>query len=110
MYQNNMEAIIEVVPIFMSNVKLIYQIARFYNTPDNMTRLLYKVANQIIAKCKEEITDPNPKLWEQDRPKLLENLKTAVRLAETFRQVPPAAGHSTLLRRLCQLVSSIGGA
>lgn len=96
MYQSNMDAIVEVMPVFMSNVKLIYEIARFYNTPTNMTRLLYKVTNQIIRKSKAEIMAPG-KIWDQDRPQLLVNLRAAVRLADTYRCAASCLGLATCL-------------
>lgn len=51
-----------------------YTIARYYSTPEHMTRLFTKLTNQMIRRCKEQITDLG-KVWDQDKPVLIGNMK-----------------------------------
>jgi len=83
--QGTIEEAIETLPTLLANVKLIYEIARFYNTPANMTRLLLKISNQIVRKCKDAIMEPG-KIWDQDRAKLLATLRVSVEAADTYRE------------------------
>ena len=53
---------------------MMYTIARYYSTPEHMTRLFTKLTNQFVLKCKDQITYTG-KLWDQDKPELLSNLK-----------------------------------
>jgi dynein heavy chain len=53
---------------------MMYTIARYYSTSEHMSRLFNKLTNQMIRKCKEQITDLG-KLWDQDKPTLLANMR-----------------------------------
>ncbi len=64
---------------------MMYTIARYYSTPEHMTRLFTKLTNQMIRKCKEQITDMG-KLWDQDKPSLIANMKASVELAKVYRE------------------------
>lgn len=39
-----------------------------------MTRLFTKLTNQMIRKCKDQITAPG-KLWDQEKPPLIANMQ-----------------------------------
>jgi hypothetical protein len=43
------------VPALLSNIRMMYTIARYYATPEHMTRLFTKITNQMIRKCKEQV-------------------------------------------------------
>ncbi len=64
---------------------MMYTIARYYSTSEHMSRLFNKLTNQMILRCKEQIT-ANGKLWDQDKPTLLVNMKGAVELAKVYRE------------------------
>lgn len=55
-------------------LQMMYTIARYYNSSEHMTRFLTKLTNQMIRKCKAQITDAG-KLWDQDKPQLIHNMK-----------------------------------
>ncbi len=55
-------------------MQMMYTIARYYSTSEHMTRLFTKLTNQMIRKCKEQITFVG-KLWDQDKPTLISNMK-----------------------------------
>ena len=58
----------------MNNIRIMHTISRFYGTKERMTVLYMKITNQMIKKCKQTITDDG-KLWDQDKLKLIENIK-----------------------------------
>jgi hypothetical protein len=57
-------------------MQMMYTIARYYSTSEHMTRLFTKLTNQMVFKCKDQITYTG-KLWDQDKPALLVNLKVS---------------------------------
>lgn len=67
-----------------------YTIARYYSTPEHMTRLFTKLTNQMIRKCKDQITLMG-KLWDQDKPSLIANMQAAVNLAKVYKDHYKAA-------------------
>jgi len=85
MYHGSVQAITETLPALMSNIRMMYTIARYYSTSEHMSRLFTKLTNQMIRKCKEQITEPG-KLWDQDKPTLLANMKMSVELAAMYRE------------------------
>ncbi|PNH08753.1 Dynein gamma chain, flagellar outer arm [Tetrabaena socialis] len=85
MYNGRVAEITESLPALMTNVRMMYTIARFYSTPEHMTRLFTKVTNQLVRRCKEQIME-NGKIWDQDKVTLIGNMKVAVELANVYRQ------------------------
>jgi dynein heavy chain len=78
------QAVLDGLPALLNNIKMMHTIARYYNTPERMTTLFYKVTNQMITNCKAYIAEGG-NLWNQDKPALLENLKLAVKLEEKYK-------------------------
>jgi hypothetical protein len=77
--------ITESLPALLTNVRMMYAIARFYSTPEHMTRLFTKITNQLVRRCKEQIME-NGKIWDQDKVPLISNMKVSVELANVYRQ------------------------
>ncbi|GAW80117.1 dynein heavy chain [Plasmodium gonderi] len=55
LYLCNVENIIDNIPSLLNSIKMIYLVARFYNTPSKLNNLFIKITNQLVIKCKEEI-------------------------------------------------------
>ncbi|KJP89460.1 hypothetical protein AK88_00903 [Plasmodium fragile] len=55
LYLCNVENIIDNLPSLLNSIKMIYLVARFYNTPNKLNNLFIKITNQLVIKCKEEI-------------------------------------------------------
>lgn len=55
MYSGSIQDMIAALPSLMNNVKMMYTIARFFGTPENITRLLSKMTNQMITRCKDQV-------------------------------------------------------
>nr|Q39575.1 RecName: Full=Dynein gamma chain, flagellar outer arm [Chlamydomonas reinhardtii]7KZM_C Chain C, Dynein gamma chain, flagellar outer arm [Chlamydomonas reinhardtii]7KZN_C Chain C, Dynein gamma chain, flagellar outer arm [Chlamydomonas reinhardtii]7KZO_C Chain C, Dynein gamma chain, flagellar outer arm [Chlamydomonas reinhardtii]8GLV_AD Chain AD, Dynein gamma chain, flagellar outer arm [Chlamydomonas reinhardtii]8GLV_AX Chain AX, Dynein gamma chain, flagellar outer arm [Chlamydomonas reinhar len=85
MYQGRVTDITESLPALMTNVRMMYTIARFYSTAEHMTRLFTKITNQLVRRCKEQIME-NGKIWDQDKVTLIGNMKVSVELANVYRQ------------------------
>ncbi|GFR42148.1 hypothetical protein Agub_g3000 [Astrephomene gubernaculifera] len=85
MYTGRVAEITESLPALMTNVRMMYTIARFYSTAEHMTRLFTKITNQLVRRCKEQIME-NGKIWDQDKVVLIGNMKVAVDLANVYRQ------------------------
>lgn len=85
MYTGTVADITDTVPALISNIRMMYTIARYYSTPEHMTRLFTKLTNQMIRKCKDQITYPG-KLWDQDKPTLIANMQASVNLAKVYKE------------------------
>eukprot|EP00798_Chlamydomonas_sp_ICE-L_P031303 gene31303-6451_t len=85
LFNGSIEDITNALPALINNIKMMYTIARYYSTSEYMTRLLTKLTNQLIFKCKDQITYLG-KLWDQEKPSLLVNLKAAVELMRVYKE------------------------
>jgi dynein heavy chain len=87
LYHATPSAIIDALPALMNAVKMIYTIARYYNTPDRMTNLFSKITNQMITICKQCIQDADDNdLWDKDPPALIKNLGSCIELNEAYQE------------------------
>jgi dynein heavy chain len=80
------QQIIETLPALMNAIKMIYTIARYYNSTDKMTKLFIKITNQMIANCKKRI-QPSKKddIWENDPEELIEKLTQCIKLNQAYQ-------------------------
>eukprot|EP00198_Chlamydomonas_reinhardtii_P012689 XP_001702026.1 flagellar outer dynein arm heavy chain gamma [Chlamydomonas reinhardtii] len=63
MYQGRVTDITESLPALMTNVRMMYTIARFYSTAEHMTRLFTKITNQLVRRCKEQIMENGKQVY-----------------------------------------------
>ena len=72
LYSNSPSAIIDTLPALLNSIKMIYTIARYYNTTERMTGLFMKITNEMIAACKRCVLDggTSEDLWSQDATKV----------------------------------------
>ena len=47
MFTGKVQEIAETLPALITNIKMMYTIARYYSTPEHMTRLFTKITNQV---------------------------------------------------------------
>eukprot|EP01012_Entosiphon_sulcatum_P023115 TRINITY_DN280_c0_g1_i7.p1 TRINITY_DN280_c0_g1~~TRINITY_DN280_c0_g1_i7.p1 ORF type:complete len:2218 (+),score=554.82 TRINITY_DN280_c0_g1_i7:76-6729(+) len=90
LYNSNPDGIIEVLPGFINNIKMMYSIARYYSQPERMTTLFIKITNQMIVNCKNTIRQ-DQRVWDQALekkmlPELLKNLKSCIRLNAAYQE------------------------
>ena len=69
---------------------MMYAIARYYGTNERMTRLFFKITNQMVTLCKEHILEDGPNLWAHDKERLIGKLEPLNRAA---RRVQAAVRH-----------------
>eukprot|EP00814_Leptocylindrus_danicus_P009510 CAMPEP_0116004988 /NCGR_PEP_ID=MMETSP0321-20121206/911_1 /TAXON_ID=163516 /ORGANISM="Leptocylindrus danicus var. danicus, Strain B650" /LENGTH=4605 /DNA_ID=CAMNT_0003473357 /DNA_START=128 /DNA_END=13942 /DNA_ORIENTATION=- len=88
LYSGSVCTIIDTLPALMNSIKMIYTIARYYNTPERMTNLLAKISDQMISNCKESIMKGNSVdfLWERDSDDLLVHLEACIKLNEAYQE------------------------
>ena len=77
--------ILDALPGLMNNIKMMHTIARYYSNPEQMTTLFVKITNQMITNCKQYILS-NGKLWDQDKPTLLQALDLSLKLNESYQE------------------------
>ena len=83
------QEIIDTLPALMSAIKMIYTIARYYNTTDKMTNLFIKITNQMITNCKTRLKrgeNDKDKIWERNPAELIEDLRNCINLNHAYRE------------------------
>lgn len=45
----------KIIPEVLNCVRMIWELSKYYNTPDRMKTLLIKISNQIIQRCRAKI-------------------------------------------------------
>jgi dynein heavy chain len=58
-YEGTPEDITETLPAMMNSLKMIYTIARYYNTTERMTGLMCRISNQLIHACCDTLLLPD---------------------------------------------------
>ena len=86
--EGSIQEIIETLPALMSAIKMIYTIARYYNTPEKITNLFVKVTNQMIRNCKRKIQDGknSDQVWERQPEELIKELESFVSLNHAYQK------------------------
>ena len=108
LYEGTPTDIIETLPAMMNSLKMIYTIARYYNTTERMGGLMCRITNQLIyACCDTLLSDPskagqprekkswgrrkkrNPAtsqiLWSTDPDVVLQNLRSTLQVNEVYQ-------------------------
>lgn len=88
LYEGDPASIIDSLPALMNAVKMIYTIARYYNTTDRMTTLLTKITNQMITNCRHSVLQGEAPdvLWSKDPIQLIKNLETHIKLNDAYQE------------------------
>eukprot|EP01033_Poteriospumella_lacustris_P002475 gene2475-1807_t len=88
LYTGNAETIIDTLPALMNSIKMIHTIARYYNTPERMTKLFEKITDQMIVNCKMHISSASESdsLWDCDPPDLIRKLESCIRLNAEYQE------------------------
>ena len=86
MYIGAPAQVMESLPALVNGVKMMYAIARYYNTSERMTRLFAKITNQMVTCCKSYVHELGPNLWGMDKSELMKRLRECVALYEAYRK------------------------
>ncbi|GFT85548.1 dynein heavy chain 5, axonemal [Trichonephila clavipes] len=86
-YENDIEVICKSIPLLISEVQMIHAISRFYHTPEHITSFFTKVTNQIVAVCKNYITDSSKfDLWTLPRKTAVKRMKKCIALFKQYKR------------------------
>jgi len=88
LYTGTPQEIIDTLPALMSAIKMIYTIARYYNTTDKMTNLFIKITNQMISNCKSRLQEGRntDKIWDRDPAELIAELRSCINLNHAYQE------------------------
>jgi dynein heavy chain len=93
LYNGTPQAIMNMLPALINNIKMMYTIARYYSTIPRMTALFFKITNQMIIACKDTINPSRlrSKIWEQasdadELRKLLVDLHSCRELNDAYQE------------------------
>lgn len=65
---------------------MIYSIARYYNTPDRMSKFLSLITDQMISNCKTSIMDgQGNSLWDRNSADLIKQFESCIKLNEIYQ-------------------------
>ncbi|KAJ8672889.1 hypothetical protein QAD02_004150 [Eretmocerus hayati] len=71
----------------LQTVRLIYGVSRYYNTTERTSSLMVKITNQMIAACKDYVTQRGREtIWGQDRSSSRRKLEHCLQLNKTYRE------------------------
>ena len=77
------QGIPQLLPKLLHCVRMIWNISRFYNTPERLTGLLRKVSNEIIQRCCAEIS--LDEIFEGDVEKCMVSLQESIKAGEEWK-------------------------
>jgi dynein heavy chain len=83
------QVVMDSLPALMNAVKMIYTIARYYNTSGRMTQLFAKITNEMITNCKRCVmggVEQMDDIWETDPPTLIRNLESCIKLNDAYQK------------------------
>eukprot|EP00796_Vickermania_ingenoplastis_P003819 gene3823-2705_t len=91
LYTSNLQQIMNVLPSLISNIRMMYTIARYYPTRERMTALFFKITNEIVSSCKRAInpSGTRARIWDMAQNSnslqdLLHRLEVSARLNEVY--------------------------
>ena len=84
MYIGTPAQVIDSLPSLINNVKMMHAVARYYGTKERMTKLFFKITNQMVTLCKEHVLEDGANVWAHDKVKLTSKLNGAVKLFEAY--------------------------
>ena len=87
LYIGTPTSVIDGLPALINNVKMMYAVARYYGTVPRMTRLFYKITNQMIACCQSHLREDGENLWSHDKRALIDKLAVVSKLYEAYRKL-----------------------
>jgi dynein heavy chain len=95
LYSGTPTTIVDTIPALMNSIKMMYTIARYYNTNERMTKLFVKCTQQMIENCKQDIVkckdfdavdlSDSTTLWDQDPLELVNKLQSCLLLNEAYQ-------------------------
>ena len=73
-----------ILPKLLYCIRMIWNISRFYNTPERLAGLLRKVSNEIINRCCDKLS--LEEIFEGDVESCMSGLRESIRAGETWKR------------------------
>ena len=80
------EQMIEHLPGLMNSITMIYNVSQYYNTSERITSLFLKITNEMIRMCRNFILGDHYRIWEIDRPVLIERVQECMELNKKYQE------------------------
>eukprot|EP00898_Chlorokybus_atmophyticus_P005400 jgi/Chlat1/5861/Chrsp4S06373 len=78
-----------ILPRLLNCIRIIWNVSRFYNTPERLTGLLRKVSNEIINRCRATVS--LTEVFDGDAVKCVGALRESIRAGESWKRAYAAA-------------------
>ncbi|KAK3256380.1 hypothetical protein CYMTET_34484, partial [Cymbomonas tetramitiformis] len=85
-----------ILPKLLHCIRMIWNISRFYNTPERLTGLLRKVSNEIINRCCAKIS--LSEIFEGDVEACMVSLRQSIRAGEAWKKVYKTTAQAVSIR------------
>ncbi|CAM39085.2 putative dynein heavy chain [Leishmania braziliensis MHOM/BR/75/M2904] len=91
LYSSNLQRIMTIMPTLITNIRMMYTIARYYPTREHMTALFFKITNEIVLACKRAInpSGTRSRIWDMTHDTaslqdLIGRLQASAKLNEVY--------------------------
>ena len=69
----------------MNAIKIIYLCSSFYNTPQRLSALLFKITNQMVETCKKYVMGLSPRIWDIEHSVLASRILRCKKVNEEYQ-------------------------
>eukprot|EP00466_Bigelowiella_natans_P018588 jgi/Bigna1/50235/estExt_Genewise1.C_710023 len=85
-YESDLVNIKELLPVIMSNMKMIYILSRHYGKTIRMTNLFARITNQLVTRCKQVVYGGNrvSLIWDRKSSDVVKNLEESIQLRDAY--------------------------
>ena len=75
----------KILPEVLNNVRIIWELSRYYNTPDRLKSLLTKISNQIIHRCRKKINVND--MFGANVEKCIQDLDECIECCKQYKEI-----------------------
>jgi len=75
----------KILPDVLTNVRVIWELSKYYNTKERMKGLLSKISNQIISRCREKINLKD--MLDGDVEKCMDDLLESIECCKAWKTI-----------------------
>jgi dynein heavy chain len=75
----------KLLPEVLNNVRIIWELSSYYNTPDRLKSLLTKISNQIIHRCRKKINVND--MFGANVQKCIEDLNECIECCRQYKEI-----------------------
>ena len=75
----------KILPEVLNNVRIIWELSKYYSTPDRLKSLLTKISNQIIHRCRKKININD--MFGANVEKCIEDLNECIECCKQYKEI-----------------------